>query len=62
MIDSFELTFSFESEYPSIDQALDIIKTKIFDDCTLPMYTQPDWAVQLEHALECYNFAEDVGQ
>ena len=28
MIESFLLTFSFESKYPSIDQALKIIKTK----------------------------------
>ena len=61
MIDSFLLTFTFESEYPSIDQALKIIKTKMFDDCILPVYAQPDWAIQLEHALECYNFAEEPG-
>ena len=53
MIDSFLLTFTLEYEYPSIDQALEIIKTKIFDDYTLPVYAQPDWAIQLEHALEC---------
>ena len=61
MIESFLLTFSFESEYPSIDQALKIIKTKIFDDCTSPAYSQPEWAIQLEHALECYNSAQEPG-
>ena len=61
MIDNFVFTFTFESEYPSIDQALKIIKTKIFNDCTLPVYAQLDWAIQLEHALECYNFAEEPG-
>ena len=45
MIDSFLLTFTFESEYPSIDQALDIIKTKIFDDCTQSVSAQSDWAI-----------------
>ena len=25
------------------------------------MYAQPDWAIQLEHALECYNFTEETG-
>ena len=59
MIDSFELTFAFESEYPSIDQALDFIKTKIFEDCTLSVHTQPEWAIQLEDALECYNFVAE---
>ena len=52
MIDNFELTFTFESEYPSIDQALDVIKTKIFEDCTLSVHTQPEWAIQLEDALD----------
>ena len=60
MIEIFLLTFSFESEHPSIDRALKIIKTKIFDDCTLPVYSHPDWAIQMEHALECYNFTEDL--
>ena len=59
MIDSFELTFAFESEYPSINQALDVIKIKIFEDCTLSVSAQPDWAVQLDQALECYNFASE---
>ena len=62
MIENFLLTFSFESQYPSIDQALKIIKTKIFDDCTLPIYSQPEWAIELEHALECYNFAQEPGE
>ena len=61
MIDNFVLTFTFESKYPSIDQALEIIKTKIFDDCTLPVYAQPDWAIQLEHEQECYNFTAEPG-
>ena len=61
MIDSFELTFAFEFEYPSIDQALEVIKSKIFEDGTLSVSAQSDWAIQLEHALECYNFAEESG-
>ena len=59
MIDSFLLTFTFESEYLNVDQALDIIKIKIFEDCTPSVPAQPDWAIQLEHALECYNFAAE---
>ena len=63
MIDNFLLTFAFESKYPSVDQALDVIKIKIFEDCTLPVHTQPEWAIQLEDALECYNFeAEPVDE
>ena len=59
LIDSFLLTFSFESEYPNIDQALEIIKVKIFEGSTLSVQTQPEWAIQLEDALECYNFATE---
>ena len=61
MIEIFLLTFSFESKYPSNNQALKIIKTKIFDDCTLPVYSQREWAIQLEYALECYNFMQEPG-
>ena len=56
MIDSFLLTFSFESKYSSVDPALDVIKTKIFEDCSPSVHTPPEWAIQLEDALECYNF------
>ena len=59
MIDNFLLMFTFESEYPSVDQALDVIKIKIFEDCTLSVSAQPEWAIQLEEALECYNFASE---
>ena len=51
--------FHFESEYPSIDLALDVIKIKIFEDCTLSVHTQPEWAIQLEDALDYYNFTAD---
>ena len=56
LIDNFLLTFAFESEYPNVDQALVVINIKIFEDCTLPVHTQPEWAIHLEEALECYNF------
>ena len=59
MIDSFLLTFAFESEYPGVDQALQVIKSKIFEDCTISVPAQPEWAIQLEEALECYNFTSE---
>ena len=59
LIDSFLLTFTFESECPSVDKALDVIKIKIFEDYSLSVHTQPEWAIQLEDALECYNFASE---
>ena len=45
LIDIFLLTFTFESEYPNVDQALDVIKIKIFEDCTLSVSAQPEWAI-----------------
>ena len=60
MTDSFLLTFAFESEHPSVAQALDIIKTKIFEDCTISVPAQPEWTIQLEEVLECYNFASEL--
>ena len=59
MTDSFLLTFAFESEHPSVAQALDIIRTKIFEDRTISVPVQPEWTIQLEEALECYNFASE---
>ena len=53
MIDNFLLTFAFEYEYPSVDQGLDVINIKIFEDCTLSVSAQPEWSIQLEEALEC---------
>ena len=38
LIDGFKLTFGFESEYPEIDDALKVIKTKIFEDGPLPLF------------------------
>ena len=44
LTEGFQLTFRFESEYPEIDDALEVIKTKVFDDYPLPLFNQPDWA------------------
>ena len=57
LTDGFKLTFEFESEYPEIDDALEVIRTKVFEDSPFPLDNHPDWAVQLENVLECYNLA-----
>jgi len=50
------LTFIFEDEFASIDEALQEIKVVIFRTPKEPMeWTQPDWSTQLRHALKCYN-------
>ena len=59
MIDRFKLTFGFESEYLEINNALEVVMTRIFEDGPLPLFNQPDWASQLETALECYNLKTD---
>ena len=60
MTDSVLLTFAFESEHPTVAQALELIKTKIFEDCTTSVPAEPEWAIQLKEALECYNFASET--
>ncbi len=54
--EGFLLTFSFEYDFASIDEALQEVKVVIFGMSIEPMeWTQPDWSTQLRHALECYN-------
>ncbi len=57
MVEGFILTFSFEDDFPIIDTTLHIINNKIFDDGILHVCQQLDWALRMEHALECYNIA-----
>ena len=57
MVEGFQLTFKFESEYPEIDQALKVTKGKLLADCSLPVLETPKWKIALEEALECYNLA-----
>ena len=59
MVDGFELTFNFESDYPKVDDVLERIKERIFDSDPLLVISYPDWSTQLEIALECYNLATD---
>lgn len=58
MVEGFQFTFKFESEYPKIDQALKVTKGKLFADCSLPVFETPKQTIALEQALECYNLAE----
>ena len=50
------MTFSFEDGFDNIDEALQEVKAAIFRIQQDPLVlTQPEWATQLSHALECYN-------
>lgn len=55
----FQLTFGFESEYPDIEDALEVIRMNLFDDFPPPLVNHPDQEVKIENAVECYNFAVD---
>ena len=56
LTEGFQLTFGFEFEYHNIEDALGVIKMNLFDDFPLPIENQLDWEVQMENAMECYNF------
>jgi hypothetical protein len=49
MIQNFVTTFLFESEYPSVDQALQIVGHKVFEEASsLPLEQEEDkWTVLL---------------
>ena len=49
------LTFD-RSEYPSVDDALELLHIRIADD-PLPISIQTHWTTQIENAKECYNFS-----
>ena len=59
MVDGFELTFNFESDYPEVDDVSESIKERIFEIGPLPVVSYQNWAMQLETVLECYNLATD---
>ena len=59
LVNGFELTFNFESEYPEIDNALGSIRATVFEASPLPVGCYQDWDAWLETVLECYNLAID---
>lgn len=61
--ETFLLTFSFEDGFECIDDALQEIKVVIFRiPKELIEWVQPDWGMQLCHALECYNVTTEDGK
>lgn len=54
--EGFVMTFSFEDGFDSIDEALQKVKTVMFRISQDPLHLiHLEWAIQLSHALECYN-------
>ena len=58
LVDSFVLTFSILEVCPTLDAAIRLIHTKVFDGKDTAEY-QPDWKEQEANAVECYNLTID---
>jgi hypothetical protein len=61
MIHNFVTTFLFESEYILVDQALDIVRKKVFEEASsLYMEQEEDeWTAPLQKLQNCYNINAD---
>jgi hypothetical protein len=57
MAQDFVTTFLFESQYPLVDQALHILKQKVFEEASiLPMAQEEDeWTAPLQKLQGCFN-------
>lgn len=61
MIRHFIDAFSFEDESPTIDNALHIIRGKVFKELVMSKEEESKWGEQTEHTVACFNLAMDVG-
>jgi hypothetical protein len=61
MTQNFVTTFLFESQYPSVDQALYIVRQKLFKEASsLPLEQDEDeWTAPLQKLQGCYNINVD---
>jgi hypothetical protein len=61
MTQNFVTTFLFESQYPLVYQALQIVRQKLFEDASsLPMEQEEDkWTAPLQKLQGCYNINVD---
>jgi hypothetical protein len=61
MTQNFITTFLFESQYPSVDQALWIMRQKVFEEATsLPLEQEEDeWTAPLQKLQGCYKINVD---
>ena len=55
IVSSFTHTFGFVDDHPSIDVALQVIKTKIFEDIPMSMTNFNHSSTTIQHQMECYN-------
>jgi hypothetical protein len=61
MTQNFVATFLFESEYPSVDQSLQFVRQKFFEEApNLPLDQEEDeWTTPLKKLQGCYNINAD---
>ena len=59
LVDSCVVTFSINEVCPTLDTAIRLIHTKVFDDKAEIAKYQPDWKEQEANVVECYNLAID---
>jgi hypothetical protein len=61
MTQNFIATFLFESQYPTVDQALQIVRQKVFEEAPNPPLDQEEdeWTVPLQRLQGCYNINVD---
>jgi hypothetical protein len=61
MTQNFVTTFLFKIQYPTVDQALQTVKQKVFEEASsLPLKQEEDeWTVPLQKLQGCYNINVD---
>jgi hypothetical protein len=61
MTQNFVTTFLFESQYPTMDQVLQIVRQKVFEEApSLPLEQEEDeWTAPLQKLQGCYNINVD---
>jgi hypothetical protein len=61
MTQNFVNKFLFESQYPSVDQALQIVRHKVFEEpSSLPLAQEEgEWIAPLLKLQSCYNINAD---
>ena len=61
MTQNFVTTFLFDSQYPSVDQALQIVRQKVLKEASIPPLEQAkdEWTSPLQKLQGCYNINVD---
>jgi hypothetical protein len=61
MTQKFVATFLFEIQYPSVDQSLQVVRQKVFEEApNLPLEQEEDeWTAPLQKLQGCYNINVD---